>query len=374
MRVNINLRNEWYIPISEAREQRIQEALRRADYSTNEGVNRARDKITYMGLFDTLLDDWFHGGSKQEALKAFADLFLCEQASKWHSEGESTGQDRRLADSVNEESRLRSHASFFELVRQEALQEMVHAHEDVGTGIRFAPQTSSSEVNALLDVVLPYEHAATLFAKAGMLRYAATAYECAANHRSSAIGRLGDISLVDMVLAARAREHIRFHPQAAHAWDAVGDHERAAKAWEMTARCQESLGGYGGDEWEMAAAAWHKQARVWHAARRHEDAQVAITQEAKAYANKGEYQRAAQVWRKNAVDYEAAGRHDMAAEALAHAVLCFEAMGEHAQAVEVRGKALAALAACMPADGDSPLEERYSMLEEQARSSFDVRI
>lgn len=105
----ITLLHGHELTISAQRQARIVQAkLGAVDYSDRNQVEKARNAITHMGLWDSITD-WFQGGTKSAALKAAATMILCSHAADW--ERDSPG--RKALASLSTQKWLEAQNSLF---------------------------------------------------------------------------------------------------------------------------------------------------------------------------------------------------------------------------------------------------------------------
>ncbi|MFL9988933.1 hypothetical protein [Paraburkholderia sediminicola] len=69
--------------ISGRRKRHIETALAKVDFNDPKAVDKARQEITQMGMFDKRIDRLFNSNAKKQALEAIATIGLCQQAREW---------------------------------------------------------------------------------------------------------------------------------------------------------------------------------------------------------------------------------------------------------------------------------------------------
>lgn len=251
------------ITVSPVRQERMQRAkLDDVDYGDSKAVQRARNEITYLGPWDTVVDIP-ERGAERDALERLADVVLREKAARW----QRAGAGRVLCDEMAKLDRREVQARFLEMLSPESRQAILAKSEETEEGIRFSPNTQT-ELDNVLSITFSHEEGEKLLQSGDV----AGAWQTARTHELE---------------GAKCRNEARdlrsngSHPLAADAcrkaaehFSAAGRNSEAAEAYEQAATDLMADGpDHADDGLGLAAAeALGAAAERWHVAGRHADA------------------------------------------------------------------------------------------------------
>lgn len=244
-----------YVEISEARQERISAALRRATAEETVDAKAIREAITEMGPWDRLTDCLLHDEGKHKILEAILTLALA----------------------AHPVARLRAQEAFLCQIAPHGLRSILADPRPVPGGYRFLPDTDSDDMKALLTMTLPYEMAGKFQERAGMFEHAALAVQNAADDALNDRDFPKALELLDKEadLWSKAREG--FRAQEARRLKAMVLHEiadqaevrhptKAAEIFENEAKAWGTA-----FDFEREAAAWRLAHRSWLDAKENED-------------------------------------------------------------------------------------------------------
>lgn len=327
------------LALSAARLARIDGSqVRHVNCGSGEDVDRAREAITHMGMWDSIVD-WAFDGEKGRVLNAIADVVLYDKAAAWQRKYPGHALDERLRKLDRVEAQLR----LMDLLSPEGRRVMLADHVETPDTITFHP-TTDTVLDSLLTVTLQHDHGKALldnvtqYTENGQIsvqRGFPNVDEAWQDQRAHVLA--GNAWMRDaqvhrnphkFQLAASA------HVMAAWSFSAVGYSEAAASAWANAVEDKDCAG-----EAREAARLVGELAQHWQNSGRHDLAAKSWGSQAKRYQDLNLRERAAEAWGRQAHCAENANLHDVAQTSWLAQASIYRSLDWHDRAQECEDKA-----------------------------------
>lgn len=143
-----------YTP-SDARQDAI---LAVGECKTPDQLNAARERIMYMGIWDSFIDKVCNDGAKEKTLSVIAEKVIADRAVELAIENNEPAASVHALEKCREEEQN----AFIDMLTTDGLRRILEKHQSNDGMVRFSPDTDNHLVNRLLTITVPHGVAAGL--------------------------------------------------------------------------------------------------------------------------------------------------------------------------------------------------------------------